>query len=120
MAAFVHERRCVLAADELEVEEDHDDDEHLHQLEDWDVGHRLLMVWNGDMEMTCGLRIVENDCLRLACLLLLFLLHLPLLVEDLLGLAVADEEDDGGEDQDDRAPGAAVAKAKGVGARSSW
>ena len=62
----------MLAADELEVEED-DDDEHLHQLEDWDVGHRLLMVWNGDMEMTCGLRIVENDRLRLAGLLLLLL-----------------------------------------------
>ena len=68
-------------------------------------------------------KIVENcvnRLLRLAGLLLLFLLHLPLLVEDLLGLAVADEEDDGGEDQDDRAPGAAVAKAKGVGAGSSW
>ena len=72
------------------------------------------------MEMTCGLRIVEHFGLRLARLLFLFLLHLPLLVEDLLGLAVADEEDDGGEDQDDRAPGAAVAKAKGVGAGSSW
>merc|ERR550532_308508 len=69
--------------------------------------------------MTCGLRIVELFRLRLARLLLLFLLHLPLLVEDLLGLAVADEQDDGGEDQDDRAPGAAVAKAEGVGARSS-
>ena len=64
------------------------------------------------MEMTCGLRIVERFGL---CLAHLLLLHLPL-----LGLAVADEEDDGGEDQDDRAPGAAVAKAKGVGARSSW
>ena len=66
------------------------------------------------------MQIVDKLGLRLACLLLLFLLHLPLLVEDLLGLAVADEEDDGGEDQDDRPPGAAVAKAKGVGARSSW
>ena len=94
---------------------------HLHQLE---VGmwHRLLMVgaWNGDMEMTCGLRIVEHFGLRLARLLFLFLLPLPLLVEDLLGLAVADEEDDGGEYQDDRAPCAAVAEAKGVSARTSW
>ena len=50
--------------------------------------------------------------LRLARLLFLFLLNLPLLVEDLLGLAVADEKDDGGKDQDDGAPGAAVAKTK--------
>ena len=92
----------------------------------WKIGmrHRLLwMVWNGDMEMTCeGARrgLQKRFGLRLARLLLLFLLHLPLLVEDLLGLSVADEEDDGGEDEDDRAPGAAVPKAKGVGASSSW
>ena len=68
-------------------------------------------------------KIVENcvnRLLRLAGLLLLFLLHLSLLVEDLLGLAVADEEDDGGEYQDDRAPCAAVAETKGVSARTSW
>jgi len=90
-----------------------DQDEHLHQqLEDWDMRHRLLwMVWNGDMEMTCeGARPWIRRKLRLAGLLLLLLLHLPLLVEDLLGLSVADEEDDGGEDEDDGAPGATVAK----------
>ena len=113
----------VLAVDEqVEVVGEGDHDEHLHlQLEDLGCGTACFgWFWNGDMEMTCGLRIVEHLRLRLAGLLLLFLLHLPLLVEDLLGLAVADEQDDGGEDQDDRAPGAAVAKAKGVGARSSW
>jgi len=120
----------VLAVDEhhddehLDVDEHHDDehlhavddqDEHLHQqLEDWDMRHRLLwMVWNGDMEMTCeGARPWIRRKLRLAGLLLLFLLNLPLLVEDLLGLSVADEEDDGGEDEDDGAPGATVAKAE--------
>ena len=87
----------------------------------WDAAPPALDgFWNGDMEMTCGLRIVELFRLRLAGLLLLFLLHLSLLVEDLLGLAVADEEDDGGEYQDDRAPCAAVAETKGVSARTSW
>jgi len=117
----------VLAVDEhqdeqLDVDEhhnehldldEHHEDEHLHQqLEDWDMRHRLLwMVWNGDMEMTCeGARPWIRRKLRLAGLLLLLLLNLPLLVEDLLGLSVADEEDDGGEDEDDGAPGATVAK----------
>jgi len=106
----------VLAVDEHHEDEhldEHHDDEHLHQqLEDWDMRHRLLwMVWNGDMEMTCeGARPWIRRKLRLAGLLLLLLLNLPLLVEDLLGLSVADEEDDGGEDEDDGAPGATVAK----------
>ena len=60
----------------------------------------------------------RGACLGLL-LALLLLLDLPLLVEDLLGLAVADEQDNRGEDQDDRTPGAAVAKAKGESAGSS-
>ena len=52
--------------------------------------------------------------------LLLLLLHLPLLVEDLLGLPVADEQHHGGKDQDDGAPGAAVAEAEAKGAGLAW
>ena len=86
----------------------------------WDAAPPALDgFWNGDMEMTCGLRIVEHFRLRLAGLLLLFLLHLPLLVEDLLGLAVADEQDHGGKDEDDGAPGRSVAEPEGVNAPGS-
>ena len=58
--------------------------------------------------------------LGLAGLLLLLLLDLSLLVEDLLRLAVADEKDNRGEDEDDGAPGGAVAEAEGVDASGSW
>merc|ERR1719192_1601011 len=57
--------------------------------------------------------------LGLAGLLLLLLLDLSLLVEDLLRLAVADEKDNRGEDEDDGAPGGAVAETKGVDASGS-
>ena len=50
--------------------------------------------------------------LGLARLLLLLLLNLLLLIEDLLGLSVADEQDHGGEEKDDGTPGGAVAEAK--------
>ena len=56
----------------------------------------------------------------LARLLLVLLLHLPLLVEDLLGLPVADEQHHGGEDQDDGTPGATVAEAEAIGAGLAW
>ena len=53
-------------------------------------------------------------------LALLFLLNLSLLVEDLLGLPVADQEHHGGEDQDNGAPGGAVAKSELVSSLSTW
>ena len=53
-------------------------------------------------------------------LALLLLLDLPLLVEDLLGLPVADQEHHGGKDQDNRAPGGAVAKSELVSSLSTW
>ena len=53
-------------------------------------------------------------------LALLLLLNLSLLVEDLLGLPVADQEHHGGEDQDNRAPGGAVAKSELVSSLSTW
>ena len=52
-------------------------------------------------------------------LALLLLLDLPLLVEDLLGLPVADQEDHGGEDEDYGSPGRPVAEAEHVGAVSA-
>ena len=52
-------------------------------------------------------------------LALLLLLDLPLLVEDLLGLPVADEQHHAGEDQHDAAPRGAVAEAELVHAVSS-
>ena len=52
-------------------------------------------------------------------LFLLLILDLSLLVEDLLGLPVADQEDHGGEDKDDGAPGGSVAETKNVGAVSA-
>ena len=52
-------------------------------------------------------------------LFLLLILDLSLLVEDLLGLPVADQEDHGGEDEDDGAPGGSVAETKNVGAVSA-
>ena len=52
-------------------------------------------------------------------LFLLLILDLSLLVEDLLGLPVADQENHGGEDEDDGAPGGAVAETKNVGAVSA-
>ena len=53
-------------------------------------------------------------------LALLLLLNLSLLVEDLLGLPVADQEHHGGEDQDNGAPGGAVAKSELVSSLSTW
>ena len=53
-------------------------------------------------------------------LALLFLLNLSLLVEDLLGLPVADQEHHGGKDQDNGAPGGAVAKSELVSSLSTW
>ena len=53
-------------------------------------------------------------------LALLFLLNLSLLVEDLLGLPVADQEHHGGEDQDNGAPGGAVAESELVSSLSTW
>ena len=53
-------------------------------------------------------------------LALLFLLNLSLLVEDLLGLPVADQEHHGGEDKDNGAPGGAVAKSELVSSLSTW
>ena len=50
---------------------------------------------------------------------LLLLLDLSLLVEDLLGLPVADQEHHGGEDQDNRSPGSAIAKSELVSALST-
>ena len=52
-------------------------------------------------------------------LALLLLLNLSLLVEDLLGLPVADQKNHGGKDQDDGAPGGSVAETKNVGAVSA-
>ena len=52
-------------------------------------------------------------------LFLLLILDLSLLVEDLLGLPVADQEDHGGEDEDDGAPGGSIAETKDVGAVSA-
>ena len=58
-------------------------------------------------------------CLGLAALFLLLFIDLPLLVEDLLGLSVADEEDNGGKDKDNGAPGATVAESEGVDVSAS-
>jgi len=52
-------------------------------------------------------------------LALLLLLNLSLLVEDLLRLPVADQEHHGGEDQDNGAPGGAVAKSELVSSLST-
>ena len=52
-------------------------------------------------------------------LFLLLILDLSLLVEDLLGLPVADQEDHGGEDENDGSPGGSVAETKNVGAVSA-
>ena len=52
-------------------------------------------------------------------LFLLLILDLSVLVEDLLGLPVADQENHGGEDEDDGAPGGSVAETKNVGAVSA-
>ena len=60
----------------------------------------------------------RGACLGLL-LALLLLLDLPLLVEDLLGLPVADQEHHGGEDQDNGAPGGAVAKSELVSSLST-
>lgn len=57
--------------------------------------------------------------LGVSSLLVFLVLHPPLLVEDLLGLPVADEQDDGGKDEDDGGPGCAVAEPEGVDAGSS-
>lgn len=57
--------------------------------------------------------------LGLLLALLLLLLNLSLLVEDLLGLPVADQEHHGGEDQDNGAPGGAVAKSELVSSLST-
>ena len=60
----------------------------------------------------------RGACLGLL-LALLLLLDLPLLVEDLLGLPVADQEDHRGEDENDGSPGGSVAETKNVGAVSA-
>ena len=60
----------------------------------------------------------RGACLGLL-LALLLLLDLPLLVEDLLGLPVADEQHHAGEDKHDAAPRGAVAEAELVHAVSS-
>merc|ERR1719492_281602 len=75
-----------------------------------------MMTWR-----QCCVRGLINAAtpLGLAGLLLLLLFDLSLLVEDLLRLAVADEKDNRGEDEDDGAPGGAVAETEGVDASGS-
>jgi hypothetical protein len=79
-------------------------------------GGELGTGWNDDMENSCGIKF--KDDLGLSRLLLL-LLDLLLLVEDLLGLPVADEEHHGGEEKDDGAPGGSVAESKGINTSGS-
>ena len=57
--------------------------------------------------------------LGVSSLLVFLVLHPPLLVEDLLGLPVADQEHHGGEDQDNGSPGGAVAKPELISALST-
>merc|ERR1719495_1535430 len=77
------------------------------------------MTWRQCCVRGGGRSINAATPLGLAGLLLLLLLDLSLLVEDLLRLAVAGEKDNRGEDEDDGAPGGAVAETKGVDASGS-
>merc|ERR1719464_948080 len=67
--------------------------------------------------MLRGGKINAATPLGLAGLLLLLLLDLSLLVEDLLRLAVADEKDNGGKDEDD---GARRVYSFGFGYGATW
>lgn len=58
--------------------------------------------------------------LNLSCVfLLLLLLDLPLLVEDLLGLPVADKQDDRCKDKNDGSPGCSVSEPERVNSPGS-